>query len=181
MASDWIELFNGVDLTGWTPRTADREPRPHNWSVEDGVLRTAGKGLDLLTEDEFGDFELHIEYNMFPGSNSGIYLRGRYEIQMLDSYGKTDDRASENGSLYLVKKPDVEVTKPAGEWQTLEVTLVGLSLTASLNGHVIHDGVQIEGPTGSNWVAKDNAPRGPLFLQGDHSAALFRNIRIRNL
>ena len=100
---------------------------------------------------------------------------------MLDSHGQTYDRPSENGALYLVKKPDVEVTKPAGEWQTLDVTLVGLSLTASLNGHVIHDGVEIEGPTGSNWVAKDNAPRGPHFLQGDHSAALFRNIRTRSL
>ncbi|MEO2005294.1 MAG: DUF1080 domain-containing protein [Candidatus Poribacteria bacterium] len=181
MASDWIELFNGTDLTGWEPRTADREARPHNWSVEDGLLKTAGKGLDLLTADEFGDFELHIEYNMLPDSNSGIYLRGRYEIQMLDSHGKTYENPSENGSLYLVKKPDVEVTKPAGEWQWLDVILVGLRLTASLNGHTIHEGIGIEGPTGSNWVVKDNAPRGPHFLQGDHGPAHFRNIRIRNL
>ena len=178
MSGDWIDLFNGKDLTGWHMRNTDRD---HKWVVQNGILDNTATGVDIVSDVDCGDHELHIEYVVPEGSNSGIYLRGRYEIQMLDSYGKTYDRPSENGALYLVKKPDVEVSRPAGEWQTLEVTLVGLNLTASLNGHTIHDNVQIEGPTGSNWLAKDNASPAPHFLQGDHSAALFRNIRIRNL
>ena len=180
MASDWIELFNGTDLTGWSPRTADREARPHNWSVEDDILRTAGHGLDLLTDDEFGDFDLHIEYNLLPDSNSGIYLRGRYELQVLDSLGKTYDYPAENGALYNQKRPDVEASKPAGEGQTIDATIKGMTLTVLLNGVKIHDNVTIDGPTGGQLV-NDDAPTGPLMLQGDHGPVRFRNIRVRIL
>ena len=178
MSGEWIELFNGKDLTGWRLRYPDRE---HRWVVHDGILENTGKGVDLITEQEFGDFELHLEYNMFPNSNSGIYLRGRYEIQMLDSYGKTYDRPAENGAIYNVKSPDVDVTKPAGEWQTLDITMRGLTLTVYLNGVKIHDAVELTGPTGSNWLFNDNGPRGPHFLQGDHGPVKFRNLRLREL
>ena len=122
--------------------------RDHTWAVHDGILDNLGQGVDILTEQEFGDFELHIEYLVPEDSNSGIYLRGRYELQILDSLGKTYSYPAENGALYNQKRVDVEASKPAGEWQTLEATLNGMVLTVFLNGAKIHDNVTIEGPTG---------------------------------
>ncbi len=177
MAQDWIELFNGEDLTGWRMRHTDRE---HKWAVQDGILDNTGQGVDILTEREFGDFELHIEYLVPEDSNSGIYLRGRYELQILDSLGKTYSYPAENGALYNQKRVDVEASKPAGEWQTLEATLKGMVLSVNLNGARIHDNVTIEGPTGGQ-LADDNPPKGPIMLQGDHGPVQFRNIRIREL
>ncbi len=177
MAQNWIELFSGKDLTGWRMRHSDRD---HTWAVHDGILDNLGQGVDILTEQEFGDFELHIEYLVPEDSNSGIYLRGRYELQILDSLGKTYSYPAENGALYNQKRVDVEASKPAGEWQTLEATLNGMVLTVFLNGAKIHDNVTIEGPTGGQ-LADDNPPGGPIMLQGDHGPVQFRNIRIREL
>ncbi len=177
MEKQWIELFNGKDLTGWRMRHEDRE---HKWVVHDGILDNTGRGVDIITEDEFGDFELHIEYLVPKDSNSGIYLRGRYELQILDSLGKTYSYPAENGALYNQKHVDVEASKPAGEWQTIDITLKGMVLTVVLNGKTIHDNVTIEGPTGGQ-LGDDNPPKGPLMLQGDHGPVQFRNIRIREL
>ena len=88
MDSKWIEIFNGKDLSGWRMRHTDRE---HAWVAHDGILENTKHAVDIITEDEFGDFDLHIEYLFPEGSNSGIYLRGRYEIQVFDSLGKTYD------------------------------------------------------------------------------------------
>lgn len=177
MAGEWIELFNGKDLTGWRMRHTDRE---HTWSVNDGTLDNLNQGVDIITEREFGDFELHIEYLVPEDSNSGIYLRGRYELQIIDSLGKTYSYPAENGALYNQKCVDVEASKPAGEWQTLDATLKGMVLTVFLNGAKIHDNVTIEGPTGGH-LADDDPPRGPIMLQGDHGPVQFRNIRLREL
>lgn len=177
MAGEWIELFNGEDLTGWRMRHSDRD---HTWSIHDGILDNLNQGVDIITEQEFGDFELHIEYLVPEDSNSGIYLRGRYELQIIDSLGKTYSYPAENGALYNQKRVDVEASKPAGEWQTLEATLKGMVLTVILNGAKIHDNVTIEGPTGGH-LADDNPPKGPIMLQGDHGPVQFRNIRIREL
>lgn len=177
MSGEWIELFNGKDLTGWHMRNTDRE---HTWEVNDGVLDNTGVGVDIVTDAECGDHELHIEYVVPEGSNSGIYLRGRYELQILDSLGKTYDYPAENGALYNQKRPDVEASKAAGEWQTIDATIKGMQLTVSLNGVKIHDDVTIEGPTGGQLV-NDDAPEGPLMLQGDHGPVRFRNIRVRML
>ena len=177
MAQDWIELFNGNDLTGWRMRHSDRD---HTWSVHDGILDNLNQGVDIITEQDFGDFELHIEYLVPEDSNSGIYLRGRYELQIIDSLGKTYSYPAENGALYNQKRVDVEASKPAGEWQTLEATLKGMVLTVFLNGTKIHDNVTIEGPTGGH-LAEDNPPEGPIMLQGDHGPVQFRNIRLREL
>ncbi|MCZ6676995.1 MAG: DUF1080 domain-containing protein [Candidatus Poribacteria bacterium] len=177
MASEWNQLFNGIDLTGWRMRHPDRE---HKWVARDGILDNTGKGVDIITEDEFGDFELHIEYLVPKDSNSGIYLRGRYELQILDSLGKTYSYPAENGALYNQKHVDVEASKPAREWQTIDITLKGMTLTAILNGKTIHDNVVINGPTGGQ-LGDDNPPKGPLMLQGDHGAVQFRTIRIREL
>ena len=173
----WIDLFNGRDLSGWRMRHSDKE---HRWHARDGVLDNTDKGVDILTDEEFGDAEFHLEYNMPPDSNSGVYLRGRYEIQLLDSLGHTYDYPAENGALYNQKRPDVEATKPAGEWQTLDITIRGMQLTARLNGVTIHDDVTIEGPTGGH-LGDDDPPAGPLMLQGDHGPIQFRNIRVRKL
>jgi hypothetical protein len=177
MANEAIELFNGIDLTGWRMRHLDRE---HKWDVHDGILDNTDKGVDILTEQDFGDFELHIEYLVPEDSNSGIYLRGRYELQILDSLGKTYSYPAENGALYNQKNVDVEASKPAGEWQTVDVTLKGMNLTVFLNGTKIHDNVTIKGPTGGQ-LGDDNPPKGPLMLQGDHGPVQFRNIRIQEL
>ena len=180
----WKPLFNGIDLTGWRLRQRNRPNRPDppsRWIVQDGVLENTGSGVDLITEEEFGDCALQLEYMMPAGSNSGIYLRGRYEIQMLDSYGKRFDAPGMNGALYRVKAPDVEVTKPAWSWQTLDVLMFGHELTVRLNGVLIHDRVPLTGPTGSNWLWNDNGPTGPHFLQGDHGPVKFRNMRAMRL
>ncbi len=177
MADEWIELFNGTDLTGWRMRNPDRE---HQWVAHDGILDNTGTGVDIVTEAEFGDHELHIEYLVPEGSNSGIYLRGRYELQILDSLGKEYNYPAENGALYNQKSPDVEASKPAGEWQTVDAKIVGMTLTVQLNGQTIHDNVTIKGPTGGQLFNDDN-PTGPLMLQGDHGPVQFRNIRVREL
>lgn len=175
MKEGWIELFNGKDLTGWRMRHPDRE---HKWVVHDGILENTGRGVDIITEREFGDFELHIEYLVPKDSNSGIYLRGQYEIQILDSLGKKYSYPCENGALYNQKSPDVEASKPAGEWQTVDITLKGMTLNVTLNGKKIHNNVMIKGPTGGHLVDL-NPLKGPLMLQGDHGPVMFRNIRIR--
>ncbi len=177
MSGEWIDLFNGEDLTGWHMRNTDRD---HAWVVQDGILDNTGHGVDIVTDAECGDHELHIEYNVPAGSNSGIYLRGRYELQILDSLGNTYDYPAENGALYNQKRPDVEASKPAGEWQTIDATIQGMTLTVLLNGVKIHDNVTIDGPTGGQLV-NDDAPTGPLMLQGDHGPVKFRNIRVRML
>ncbi len=175
MDSKWIEIFNGKDLSGWRMRHTDRE---HAWVAHDGILENTKHAVDIITEDEFGDFDLHIEYLFPEGSNSGIYLRGRYEIQVFDSLGKTYDYPAENGALYNQKRPDVEATNPAGEWQIMDITLTEMVLTVTLNGKKIHDNVNIDGPTGGQ-LGDDNPAKGPLMLQGDHGPVSFRNIRVR--
>jgi len=176
MKEGWIELFNGEDLTGWRMRHPDKE---HKWVAHDRILENSDRGVDIITEQEFGDFELHIEYLVPKSSNSGIYLRGQYEIQILDSLGE-DLSLSSNGALYGQKAPDVEASKPAGEWQTVDVTLKGMTLNVKLSDQKIHDNVMIKGPTGGQ-LFDGNPPKGPLMLQGDHGPVMFRNIRIREL
>lgn len=175
MKEGWIELFNGKDLTGWRMRHPDRE---HKWVVHEGILENTSRGVDIITEREFGDFELYIEYLVPKDSNSGIYLRGQYEIQILDSLGKEYSYPCENGALYNQKSPDAEASKPAGEWQTVDITLKGMTLNVTLNGKKIHKNVTIKGPTGGHLVDL-NPLKGPLMLQGDHGPVMFRNIRIR--
>ena len=176
MAKEWIELFNGKDLTGWKMKDTNRE---HKWIAKDGALKNTTAGVDIITEQEFGDFELHIEYLVPKDSNSGIYLRGQYELQVLDSLGKKINYPGENGALYNQKSCDVEASKPAGEWQAMDITLKGLVLNVTLNDKVIHKDVTIKGPTGGELKSGVNPPKGPLMLQGDHGPVLYRNIRIR--
>ena len=116
-----VELFNGHDLAGWKPRNADSK---NGWIVRDGVLVNAEPGNDLLTERKFTDFRLHAEFRYPQGSNSGIYLRGRYEVQIEDNFGKEPD-SHEIGGIYGFLTPIKNAAKKSGEWQTIEITLVG--------------------------------------------------------
>jgi hypothetical protein len=169
-------LFNGRDLTGWKLRhTGGR----NGWKVVDGVLVNTPPSGDLVTEEKFGDFRLHIEYRVPEGSNSGIYLRGRYEIQVLDDYGKAVTKHM-NGAIYGRIAPVENASRPAGEWQTVDATLIGRRVTVVLNDKKIIDNQMIEGPTGAALDDREAEP-GPLMLQGDHGVVAFRNIAIKPL
>ena len=174
-------LFNGKDMAGWHVR----KPDAHNaWKVEDGVLKnelkTSEHGVDLVTDAKFKDFTVRYEYQVPDGSNSGFYLRGRHEIQILGDYKSGKVAKGGNGAIYNFKEPSEFVSKPGGEWQTVEATIVGNKITVVLNGKKIHDAVECDKPTGSQLDNNVNEP-GALFLQGDHGTVSFRNIRIKPL
>ena len=171
-------LFNGRDLTGWRLI----EPKADNgWSVADGVLMNRiqqGKHHgNLRTEAEFGDFQLTLEVRTQERSNSGIYLRGIYEVQIAETYGKPVD-SHNMGALYSRITPSVAAEKPVGEWQTLSITLVQRHLTVVLNGKTIIDNQPVLGCTGGALTSDETKP-GPLYLQGDHTNIDYRNIVLR--
>jgi hypothetical protein len=169
----WINLFNGKDLSGWHLRKPDG---PNLWKVENGVYTTAAKGTDLQTDRDFYNFQLHVEFKLSAGSNSGVYMRDRYELQLFDSYGKQPEEGG-SGALYHRKPPSVNASKPAGEWETLDLTFVKQRLTVYQNGRKIHDNIDV-GPKGTGASSnRDDAP-GPLRLQGDHGQVWFRNVKI---
>jgi hypothetical protein len=168
-----IALCNGKDLTGWKPRSADAKSQ---WSVKDGVLVNAASGTDLVTERKFTDFKLHTEYRYPKGSNSGVYLRGRYEVQIEDDHGVEADSHG-SGGVYGFLTPALNAAKKAGEWQTLDVTFVGRTVTVVLNGERVIDRQVIPGITGGALDSDEGEP-GPIFLQGDHGAVEFRNLSL---
>ena len=172
----WIPLFNGKDLTGWKPRAGD-PPKPNGWKVVDGVYVNTPPSTDIVTEREFYDFDLYAEVKLALTTNSGLYLRDKYEVQILNSFGKP---LSENmcGALYRRIAPAVNACKPVGEWETFEVTFVGRRLTVSHNGQKLHDAVDA-GPKGTGNSSERPDGPGPLRLQGDHQEVSFRNIWIR--
>lgn len=165
-----ITLFNGSDLTGWRGRFPNAR---HSWSVKEGVL-TNSSGMDLRTEQTFTDFKLHAEFRLPKSGNSGIYLRGRYEVQIEDDYGKPADLRG-TGSIYGFLLPRLNAVKAAGEWQTCDITLVGRQVTVVLNGETVLDRQEIPGITGGAIESKEGEP-GPILLQGDHSPVEFRNL-----
>lgn len=175
-------LFNGKDLTGWHLRN----PNGHNsWSVlPDGILKNTVErgvhGTDLVSNQKFWNFTVRYEYMTPENSNSGFYLRGRYEIQILGDHKSGQATLTGNGSLYNFKAPDKFITKPAGEWQTGEATIIANRVTVIMNGVKIHDNVEITKPTGGQLDENQSEP-GPIMLQGDHGTVSFRNIRIKEL
>jgi hypothetical protein len=180
---DPIVLFNGKDLTGW--RLTD--PKAANgWVAHDGILTNdvhfePGQPHkhygNLRTDREFEDFNLTLETNVPKGANSGVYLRGIYEVQIVDSYGKPLDPHN-MGAIYSRITPTEAAEKPAGEWQTLDITLVDRHATVILNGKKIIDNQPIDGCTGGALWSDPFRP-GPIYLQGDHSGANYRNIVLR--
>jgi rubredoxin len=209
-----VSLFNGKDLTGWRLRHSESKERPGKWSVvgavrlQDGmpdrfaaesgtgvlVNGGDGRGIDLLTRAEHGDCELHVEFNVPKGSNSGVYFQGQYEVQILDSYGKKDSELTYHdcGGIYDPAKspPRTNACKPPGQWQTYDINFRAPRFDASgkkterarflkvvHNSKVIQENVEVPGPTVASLGGAEK-PYGPILLQGDHGPVAFRNIRI---
>jgi len=178
-----IPLFNGKDLSGW--RLTD----PHavsGWSVKNGLLvnnpvQEEGKPHknygNLRTDREFEDFNLKVEVNVGKDQNSGVYLRGLYEVQVADTYGHPVD-AHNMGAVYSRIKPAMAAEKPPGEWQTLEITLVDRHVSVELNGKRIIDNQPVMGCTGGALSADVSKP-GPVYLQGDHTGITYRSLVLK--
>ncbi len=180
-AEGFKPLFNGKDTTGWHLRN----PKGHNsWAIEDGVLKNTVKkgehGTDLVTDQKFWNYTVKYEFMVPDGSNSGFYMRGRHEIQILGDYKSGKPALGGNGAIYQFKAPSEFASKPGGEWQTAEATIIGNKISLTLNGKKVHDNVECKKATGSEIDNKVNEP-GPIFLQGDHGTVWFRNIAIQEL
>jgi 3-keto-disaccharide hydrolase len=168
-----VQLFNGKDLSGWKLRT---DSRGNCWNVASGTLVNNVPCVDTITEQKFTDFKLHVEFNIVEKSNSGVYLRGRYEVQIQDDVGKATD-SLRMGGLYGFIRPSVNASAKPGEWQTYDITLIGRRVTVVLNGKTIIDNAEIPGITGGALDSNEGDP-GPIMLQGDHGKIAFRNIVI---
>jgi 3-keto-disaccharide hydrolase len=165
-----VALFNGKDLSGWKPLIPGAEMK---WSVQDAVLKNAPPTTDIISEQKFWNFELHVDFRIVEHSNSGIALRGRYEIQILDDYGRPPDSHGA-AALYSRIAPSVNASKRPGEWQTYDIRLVGRTLTVVHNGTKVLDKVHVDGLTAMANNADEGEP-GPFIVQGDHS-----NIEIKS-
>jgi hypothetical protein len=168
-----VQLFNGKDLTGWRLRA---EKGKGCWSVDGGAM-TNGKGcVDLITEQKFKDFKLSLEFKLVENSNSGVYIRGRHEVQVLDDFGKPAESHG-MGGLYGFLTPKLNATRKAGEWQKMEITVLGRQLTVALNGQTLLDKQEMPGITGGALDSDEGAP-GPIMLQGDHGKVWYRNLAL---
>jgi hypothetical protein len=163
-----INLFNGVDLKGWHAMGANQ------WKVENGILRSTQSGSNLVTDTTFTDFRLHIEFRYQKESNSGVYLRGRYEVQIDDSKGM-DPWVGHLGAIYGFLTPNEMVAKDPGVWQSYDITLRGRMVTIIANNKLVIYNQEIPGITGGAINSKEGEP-GPILLQGDHGPIDYRNI-----
>ncbi len=179
---DPVVLFNGLDLAGWSLT----DGRVNGWSAEKGLLvnnpaQEEGKPHkrygNLRTDREFEDFNLTLDVNVPAKGNSGVYLRGIYEVQVMDSYGMELD-PHHMGGVYSRITPLVTAEKPPGEWQRMDITLVDRHLTVKLNGKMIVDNQTLLGCTGGALWSDEFRP-GPIFLQGDHTGVKYRDIVLR--
>lgn len=166
-----IVLFNGKDLKGW-----HAEGAANQWVVENGILRSPHSGANLVSDQTFTDFKLHIEFRYPKESNSGVYLRGRYEVQVEDDMGK-DPSSHLFSGIYGFLTPSDMMAKAAGEWQSYDITLTGRMVTVMANGKTVICNQAIPGITGGALNSREEAP-GPLMMQGDHGPVDYRNIVI---
>ena len=169
-----ISLFNGYNLDGW--KSSDPEKK-NQWTVKKGVLLNPESGVNLITDKKFEDFKLSIEFRYPKGSNSGVYLRGRYEVQVEDNYG-LEPESTLFGGIYGFLKPNQMAATPAGEWQRYEITLIGRRVSVVANDKKIINDQIIPGITGGALDSKEALP-GPIMLQGDHGIIEYRNIKIQ--
>ena len=164
-----VKLFNGTDLKGWHP-----SGEKNQWVVENGILKSAASGSNLVTDANFTDFKLHIEFRYSVHGNSGVYLRGRYEVQILDDDGTAPQKGT-LGAVYGFIAPSEIVSKKPGDWQTYDITLTGRMVTVVANGATIICNQEIPGITGGALNSNEGEP-GPIMLQGDHEPIEYRNI-----
>lgn len=206
-----IELFNGKDLKGWKLKDEKKskwqacaiawdEKKPGELiagvaTTPDGkgnvLANVTGGGTDIYSEEKFGDVHLELEFMVPKGSNSGIYLMGEYEVQILDSYGKPNEKLGQGdlGALYSAAAPKVNAAKKPGEWQKFVIDFRAPKfeggkkvanakfVKVALNGTVLHENVEMKGPTPGGLTGQE-APTGPLMFQGDHGPVAYRNIKI---
>lgn len=164
-----IDLLD-EDLAQW------QLPENNEFVMVDGILTNRKSGGNLITKQKFNDFKIHLEFRYPEGSNSGLYLRGRYEVQIEDSYNMYPE-SHHIGGIYGFINPTVNAAKKAGEWQTYDITLTGRMVTVILNGIEVICNRPIPGITGGAIDSKEGEP-GPIMLQGDHGPIEFRNITI---
>lgn len=176
----WVSLFDGEDTRGWHKRD---EKRDMSWRIADRILSNAPaenkQGVDLITDEKFWNFEAYYEYRVPKGSNSGFYLRGRYEIQIYDSFGKPAE-AHGNGSIYGYKAVSKNTSRAPDQWQSVYAKIVGNKVTVVLNGEKVIDEYEVKNATGMELDHDYDKP-GPIFLQGDHGKVDFRYIYVRPL
>jgi len=204
LAPQAVEPFNGKDLTGWKLKgaaekskwragKASLDPAAQNkFLVTDGgeLVNAQGGGVDIYSEARHGDAVIEVELMVPKGSNSGVYVMGEYEVQVLDSFGKEKMGTGDIGALYGAAPPRVNASKAPGEWQKLVIdfrapkfgadgkkTANARFVKIELNGQVIQENVEMKGPTPAGVTGKE-AAEGPLMFQGDHGPVAFRNIRI---
>ena len=223
MGNDWI-VIQGKDLSGWQGDTGDwtmvddnialRPGNPKRFDTKPGVIAAfngeEGKTKHLVSKHEHADVEAHIEFVVPEGSNSGVYFMGRYEIQVLDSWGEREPEYSDCGGIYErdVPKgesaegrehiyqgypPRVNAALRPGEWQSYEVKFRAPRFDANgnktenakfievrHNGVLIHENQEVTGPTRAA-IFMDEKPTGPLMLQGDHGPVAYRNVLLKPL
>jgi 3-keto-disaccharide hydrolase len=200
-----VSLFNGKDLTGWLTKegepaetlkigTAKLDPNnPSELVVEPegrDLINFKGGGRDFYSEAKYGDALIEVEFMVPKGSNSGVYVMGEYEVQIFDSFGKSEVEPSDVGGLYGAQAPSSNASKAPGEWQKFEIafrapkfdkegkkTANACFMKVALNGKVIHEMVEMKGPTPGGISGKE-APEGSLMFQGNHGPVAYRNIKI---
>jgi hypothetical protein len=167
-----IKLFNGKNLDGW--KTSGKK---NQWTVQHGVLISPESGSNLISEQTFTDFKLHVEFKYDANSNSGVYLRGRYEVQIIDNPPTDHPNSHLFGGVYGFLTPSEMAVGSPGEWQSFDITLIGRMVTIVANDKTIISNQEIPGITGGAINSNEGEP-GPIYFQGDHGPIQFRNIVI---
>jgi hypothetical protein len=172
-----ISLFNGKNLDGWDEYSAGEFPSAGHWTVVNGTLVSPGNGPELVNKKSFDNFKLHVEFNLGPESNSGVYLRGRYEVQ-IENESAEEPPSHHTGGVYGFLAPHPELPRTTGKWQTFDITFIGRWVTIVLDGTTIIDNKEIPGLTGGALNSHEGQP-GPIMLQGGEKGHVsFRNIVI---
>jgi Domain of Unknown Function (DUF1080) len=166
-----VVLFDGKTMDSWDVQDKNR---PSGWSIVDGAMTNEPHANNLVSKHRFENFKIRCEYKLEEKSNSGIYLRGRYELQVFDDAGK-EPESHGHMALYSRVAPLVNASLPAGQWQMMEATIVGNRLTVFLNGKKVHDNITIDGITGGALDSNEGEP-GPIMLQGDHEKIWYRKV-----
>jgi hypothetical protein len=200
-----VEPFNGKNLEGWKLRNDNKDKS--KWtvgtakvnpnepgklavtSVGDELVNATSGGVDIYSEDKWGDARIEVEFMVPKGSNSGVYVMGEYEVQVLDSFGRERVGPGDVGGLYGAAAPKANASRKPGEWQKFVIEFQAPRfegekkvanakfLKVILNDQVIHENVEMKGPTPTGVSGKE-AAKGPLMFQGDHGPVAYRNIKI---